>query len=161
MEVSPRWGGGKLTWILRRLCWPWNLKGHHVNVFKSQSNGILHGRTRVQPWPALPCPVPDWFWFWFVCYPSVQARPDSSHKHKSIVNHSTEYAMLAAARCTLHIACGTLHVAASAERNLRCTFQFPGARIEQRRHRTPGRGSGTVRGRQSDWLWHATIQTQI
>lgn len=64
----------------------------------------------------------DWFW-----YPSVQARPDSSHKHKSIVNHLTDASMrrpdVPAERCTLHVA-----GSASAERNLRCTFQFPGTR---------------------------------
>lgn len=51
--------------------------------------------------------------------------------------------MLPAARCTLHVA-----ATASAERNLRCTFQFPATRNGNgkgdTRHRTLGTVSGHV-----------------
>lgn len=89
----------------------------------------------------------DWFW-----YPSVQARPDSSHKHKSIVNHSTDASMLPAARCTLHVA-----ATASAERNLRCTFQFPATRNGNGKGDTRHRTLGTV----SQWTCVADCGMQL
>lgn len=54
--------------------------------------------------------------------------------------------MLPAACCSLHVARCTLHVAAtaSAERNLRCTFQFPGTRNGNGKGDTVHWAMGTV-----------------
>lgn len=75
-------------------------------------------RTVADPVGTAPTPstaltgLTDWFW-----YPSVQARPDSSHKHKSIVNHSTDASMRRP-----DVACCTLHVA-------RCRFGCSGTQF--------------------------------